>query len=125
VTIISYAKVAHTCLEAAHKLEEEGISAEVIDLRSLKPLDETAILQSARKTGRVIVVHEASRMCGMGAEVAAIVAEKAFAALKAPVVRLTGPNAPAPASYPLEQAFVPQADVEVAAAKRLVGSKVV
>ncbi len=123
VTLISYGKTAHTCGKAAAQLDEAGISAEVIDLRSLKPLDEETILASARKTGRVIVVHEASRMCGVGAEVAAIVAEKEFASLRAPVVRLTGPDAPAPASFPLEQAFVPQADAIAQAALRLVGAE--
>lgn len=119
VTLVSYAKTVRTCLEAADALAAAGISAEVLDLRSLKPLDEKTILQSARKTGRVVVVHEASRMCGVGAEISAIVAEKAFAALKAPVLRLTGPDAPAPSSYALEQAFAPQADAVVAAAKSL------
>jgi pyruvate dehydrogenase E1 component beta subunit len=88
--------------------------------RTLKPLDETAILASVRKTGRVLIVHEASGMCGVGAEIAAIVAEKAFRALKAPVMRLTGPDAPAPSSYALEQAFMPQPDGIVAAVKKLV-----
>jgi acetoin:2,6-dichlorophenolindophenol oxidoreductase subunit beta len=81
----------------------------VLDLRSLKPIDEEAILASVRKTGRLLVVHEASAMCGVGAEVAAIVADKAFDALKAPVRRITGPDAPAPSSWVLEQAYVPQA----------------
>jgi pyruvate/2-oxoglutarate/acetoin dehydrogenase E1 component len=72
------------------------------------------------KAGRVVIVHEASRNCGVGAEVVAIVAEKAFQALKAPIVRLTGPDIPAPSSYALEQAFVPQADQIAAAAKHLV-----
>jgi pyruvate/2-oxoglutarate/acetoin dehydrogenase E1 component len=121
LTIISYAKMVHTCLQAADTLAGGGISAEVIDLRSLKPLDEKAILESARKTGRVLVVHEASRMCGVGAEITAIVAEKAFQALKAPVVRLTGPDTPAPSSSVLEQAFIPQSDAVIAAARKLIG----
>lgn len=121
VTIISYAKVVHTCMQAANTLAQIGISAEVIDLRSLKPLDEKAVIDSARKTGRVLIVHEASRMCGVGAEVAAIVAEQAFDTLKAPVLRLTGPDAPAPSSYVLEQAFMPQPDGVVAAVKKLMG----
>jgi pyruvate/2-oxoglutarate/acetoin dehydrogenase E1 component len=109
VTLVSYGKSVHACMEAATTLEQRGISAEVIDLRSLKPLDEDAILASGRKTGRVVVVHEASAMCGVGAEVAALVSDRAFAALRAPVKRITGPDAPAPSSYALEQAFVPQA----------------
>jgi pyruvate dehydrogenase E1 component beta subunit len=117
VTLISYAKTVHKCLEAAAALQENGVSAEVIDLRSLKPLDESTILASVQKTGRAIVVHEAAGPCGVGAEISAILAEKAFGALKAPVVRLTGPDAPAPSSYPLEAAYVPQAEAIVAAAR--------
>jgi len=120
VTLISYAKMVDTCMQAAAQLAERGIEAEVIDLRSLKPLDEEAILRSVRKTGRVLVVHEASRMCGVGAEISAIVAEHAFTSLKAPVMRIAGPDAPAPSSYPLEQAFMPQSDTVAAAALRLV-----
>jgi len=115
VSLISYAKTVHHCMTAAAKLAESGINAEVIDLRTLKPLDEAAILASVRKTGRAVIVHEAAGPCGVGAEVAALIAEKAFASLKAPVVRLTGPDTPAPASYPLEQAYVPQPDAIVAA----------
>ena len=117
VTIVSYAKMVNNCLQAAEELAGKGISAEVIDLRTLKPLDEAAILASARKTGRVVVVHEASRMCGVGAEVAAIVAEQTFASLKAPVLRVTGPDAPPPSSYMLEQAFMPQPGRIAAAAE--------
>ena len=108
VTLVSYAKTVQTCLDAATALEAQGVSAEVVDLRSLKPLDEETVLGSVRKTGRVVIVHEASGMAGVGAEIAAIVAEKAFGSLKAPIQRITGPDVPAPASFPLEQAFVPQ-----------------
>lgn len=118
VTLISYAKTVATISTAAATLAEQGISAEVIDLRSLKPLDEETVLASVRKTGRAVVVHEAAGPCGVGAEIAALIAEKAFASLKAPVVRLTGPDAPAAASFPLEQAYVPQADAVVAAVKK-------
>jgi len=121
VTLVSYAKMVHTCLAAAETLAGAGISAEVLDLRSLKPFDEAAVLASVRKTGRVVVVHEASRTCGVGAEIAATVAEKAFDALKGRVLRVTGPDAPAPSSYALEQAFIPQPDSIVAAARSLVG----
>src|SRR5512139_2252632 len=107
VTLISYAKMVHTCLTAAETLAGVGISAEVLDLRSLKPFDEAAVLASVRKTGRAVVVHEASRTCGVGAEIAATIAEKAFDALEARVIRITGPDAPPPSSYALEQAFIP------------------
>ncbi len=119
VTLVSYGKTVHHCLQAAAELASRGVAAEVIDLRSLKPLDEAAILASVRKTGRLVVVHEANRLCGIGAEIAALVAEEAFASLKAPIVRLGGPDAPVAASYPLEQAFVPQAAAIAAAAERL------
>jgi pyruvate dehydrogenase E1 component beta subunit len=121
VTLISYAKMVNTCLQAADALAEAGVSAEVIDLRSLKPYDEKAILASAQKTGRVVVVHEASRTCGVGAEIAATIGEQAYGSLKGPVLRVTGPDAPPPSSYALEQAFMPQPDRIVAAAKQLVG----
>jgi len=121
VTLVSYAKMVHTSIAAAETLGAAGISAEVLDLRSLKPFDEAAVLASVRKTGRVVVVHEASRTCGVGAEIAATVADKAFDALKGRVLRVTGPDAPAPSSYALEQAFIPQADRIVEAARSLVG----
>ena len=117
-TLVSYGKTVHHCVAAAAVLAAEGVSVEVIDLRSLKPLDEATVLASVAKTGRAVVVHEAAAACGVGAEVAAIVAEKAFGSLKAPVVRLTGPDAPPPASYPLEQAYVPQAESIAMAVRR-------
>lgn len=118
VTLVSYAKTVQTCIDAAATLAESGISAEVIDLRSLKPLDEETVLASVNKTGRAIVVHEAGGPCGVGAEIAAIVAEKAFRSLQAPVVRITGPDAPAASSFPLEAAFVPTADRIIAAVQQ-------
>lgn len=110
VTLVSYGKTVNACLAAAATLEAEGIDAEVLDLRSLKPLDEAGVLASVTKTGRAVIVHEAAGPCGVGAEIAAIVAEKAFASLKAPVMRLTGPDAPAAASFPLEAAYAPNAE---------------
>jgi len=108
VTLIAYAKSVGACLEAAQILAERGIGAEVVDLRTIKPLDRQTVLESVCKTGRLVVVHEASGTCGVGAEVAALVAQHAFGALRAPILRLTGPDAPAAASFPLEQAFAPQ-----------------
>ena len=119
VTLVSYGKTVGNCLAAAATLATIGIAAEVIDLRSLKPLDEHAILASVRKTGRLVVVHEAARMAGLGAEIAALAAEKAFAALRAPVLRLGGPDAPAAASFPLEQAYAPSAAAIGAAVQSL------
>ena len=119
VTLVSYGKTVHHCQQAAEQLAGQGIAAEVIDLRSLKPLDETTILGSVKKPGRLVVVHEANRLCGVGAEIAALVAEHAFTDLKAPIVRLGGPDAPVAASYPLEQASVPSAEAITDAARRL------
>jgi acetoin:2,6-dichlorophenolindophenol oxidoreductase subunit beta len=120
VTLVSYGKTVGTCLEAAANLSTEGVSAEVLDLRSIKPLDEAAVLRSVRKTGRLVVVHEASGLCGVAAEVAALVAAQAFDAMKAPVRRITGPDAPAPSSWALELAGVPQAGAIQQAARALV-----
>ena len=119
VTLVSYGKTVHHCQQAAEQLAGHGIAAEVIDLRSLKPLDETTILGSVKKTGRLVVAHEANRLCGVGAEIAALVAEHAFTDLKAPIVRLGGPDAPVAASYPLEQASVPSTEAITDAARRL------
>lgn len=120
ITLVSYGKTVNACLQAAEALGRHGIDAEVVDLRTIKPLDEAAVLRSVRKTGRMLAVHEASRTCGVGAELAALVSEHAFDALRAPVMRLTGPDAPAAASHPLEQAYAPQADAIEAASIDLV-----
>jgi acetoin:2,6-dichlorophenolindophenol oxidoreductase subunit beta len=119
VTLVSYGKTVNHCLEAAEQLARSGFSAEVIDLRTLKPIDEGTILRSVHKTGRLIVVHEANRLCGIGAEIAAMVSEKGFDALNAPVIRLTGPDAPTASSWVLEQAAVPQPEAIREAAMRL------
>src|SRR5690606_1611202 len=123
VTLVSYAKTVGACLGAAEALADRGISAEVLDLRTLKPLDEKAILRSVRKTGRLVVVHEANRLCGIGAEVSAIASEQAFDALKAPVRRIAGPDAPAASSWVLEQAAVPTADAVRDAVLAMVGER--
>lgn len=120
LTLVSYGKTVGHCLQAAELLQAQGISAEVLDLRTLKPIDHAAVLASVRRTGRLVVVHEAGPMCGVGAEVAAIAGEHAFDALKAPVLRVTGPDAPAAASWVLEQASVPQPAAIAAAAARTV-----
>ena len=120
VTLVAYAKTVPVCLRAAEQLHAQGVSADVIDLRCLKPLDEAAVLQSVRKTGRLIVVQEASGLCGVAAEIAALAATRAFADLRAPVVRITGPDAPSASSWALEQAAVPQPNAVVGAALDLV-----
>lgn len=120
-TLVAYGKSVEACMAAAETLAEDGIAAEVIDLRTLKPLDMDTVLASLRKTGRLVVVHEASGLCGVGAEVAAQAAERAFSALAAPVRRLTGPDAPAPASWMLEQAYAPAPAAIVRAVREQLG----
>lgn len=123
VTLVSYAKTVGHCLAAAQQLGEAGISAEVIDLRSIKPLDMATVLGSVRKTGRLVVVHEANRFAGIGAEIAAEVAEQCHGRLKAPVRRLGGPDAPSPAAWALEQAGVPSAGSIADTAAALLGGE--
>jgi pyruvate/2-oxoglutarate/acetoin dehydrogenase E1 component len=105
VSVIAYGSSVHLAMDAAAELGED---IEVLDLRTLCPLDTDAILATARKTGKVLVAHEATRSCGVGAEVAALITEEAFEHLDAPVRRLTAPDVPIPFSPPLEQAVLPQ-----------------
>jgi len=105
MSLIAYGSSVHLGLQAA---EELGEDIEVIDLRTLCPLDREAVLASARKTGKVLLAHEATRSCGVGAELAALIAEQAFEDLDAPIRRLTAPDVPIPFSPPLEQAVLPQ-----------------
>jgi len=107
MTVIAYGSAVGLALAAAEELDED---IEVLDLRSLAPLDTEAILASARKTGKVLVAHEAGQTCGVGAEVAALIAAEAFEDLDAPVRRLTAADVPVPFSPPLEQAVLPQPD---------------
>jgi len=105
LTVIAYGSSVHLALDAADELDED---IEVIDLRTLQPLDTEAILASVRKTSKVLVAHEATQSCGVGAEVSALISEHAFEDLDAPVRRLTTPDVPIPFSPPLEQAVLPQ-----------------
>ena len=117
MTVIAYGSAVHLALDAAEQLEED---IEVIDLRSLCPLDTEAILASARKTGKVLVAHEATQSCGVAAEVAALVASEAFEDLDAPVRRLTAADVPIPFSPPLEQAVLPQLEDMKEACRELI-----
>ncbi|MBI1742825.1 alpha-ketoacid dehydrogenase subunit beta, partial [Candidatus Acetothermia bacterium] len=118
VSIFSYGAMIHTCLEAAEKAKTEGIKSEVIDLRTLLPFDKDAIMKSATKTGRIVIVHEAPKTCGFGAEVSALLAEEAIEHLRAPIVRVTGFDTPFP--YTLENVYLPDADRILNAIKRVV-----
>jgi 2-oxoisovalerate dehydrogenase E1 component beta subunit len=110
VTILTYAAMLQVALEAAAAAAKDGIEVEVVDLRTLLPLDEEAILGSAARTGKVMVLHEATRTGGPGGEIAALVAERAFEYLDAPVMRVAPPDTPVPYSPPLEEFFLPNAD---------------
>jgi 2-oxoisovalerate dehydrogenase E1 component beta subunit len=109
LTIVTYGAMVHVALEAAETLASEGASVEVVDLRTLLPLDEETVLASVRKTSKVILLHEDTRTGGIGGEVAAIITEKAFEFLDGPIVRVTAPDTPIPFSPPLEDAFLPNA----------------
>jgi 2-oxoisovalerate dehydrogenase E1 component beta subunit len=119
LSIITYGAMVREALEAAAELERAGHSVEVLDLRTLKPLDRDAILATARKTGKVLIVHEAQLTCGLGAELAALIAQHTFEYLDGPVTRLAAPDVPVPYSPPLEDAFRPGAASILAAAREL------
>ncbi len=108
-TVVTYGAMVHQALEAAETLAANGHDIEVVDLRSLKPLDLDTVLTSVGKTGRVLVAHAANRLAGVGAEIAAVIAEEAFELLDAPVSRLGGLDVPVPFSPPLEDAYRPDA----------------
>jgi pyruvate dehydrogenase E1 component beta subunit len=116
VTLIAYGAMVHVCEQAADTLD---LSCEIVDIRSLRPLDEAAILASVAKTGRVVIVHEAPRTAGFGAELAALIAEKAIFDLQAPVLRVTGYDVPYP-YWTIEDSYMPSVDRVAAAVRTLV-----
>jgi pyruvate dehydrogenase E1 component beta subunit len=120
VTVVTWSRMLGVAFQAAEQLATEGIEVEIVDLRTLAPLDKAAILASVRKTGRLVVLHEATRTGGFAGEVAAVVMEEAFESLKAPLRRVTGPDIPVPASPPLERFYIPDAGQVVTAVKDLV-----
>ncbi len=119
VSVITYAAMVHTALEAAETLAKDGIELEVVDLRTLLPLDREAIAATVKKTNRAIILHEDVRTGGIAGEVAAIINEEAFDWLDAPIVRITAKDTPVPFSPPLEAWFLPNADDVVREARRL------
>lgn len=119
-TVVTYGSAVYTALEAAKVLAGEGISLEVVDIRSIVPLDKALILDSVRKTGRLVVLHDATRFGGFGAEIAATAAEEAFDALKAPVIRVAAPDIPVPVSPPQEKFYKPGPDKVAEAVRSLV-----
>jgi pyruvate dehydrogenase E1 component beta subunit len=121
VTLVAISRMVHVCLEAAQTLEADGISAEVLDLRSLSPLDERAVLESVAKTGRLVVVDEDTPRCSMATDIAALAADQGFDHLDAPIKRVTAPHTPVPFSPPLEKFYLPDAQKVIAAVKELLG----
>lgn len=121
VTVAATSFMVIKAAEAAKVLKnEEGIDVELLDLRTIKPLDENLLLQSVRKTGRLVVADAGWKTCGVGAEVSAVIAEKAIDYLKAPIIRVSLPDAPAPASSVLEKAYYPDAGDIISAIKRTI-----
>ena len=120
LSIITWGAMVYTALEAAEELAKEGVSIEVLDLRSLLPYDETAILDSVAKTNRAIILHEATLTGGAGGEFAALIAEKAFDHLDAPIRRIASIDSPVPYSPPLESFFLPNRDRVIRAVKELI-----
>ncbi len=110
ISIITYGWMVHVALEAAERLAEKGISIEILDLRTLMPLDRESILRTAKKTSKIILLHEDTLTGGLGGELAGIIAEHAFDYLDGPLVRIAAPDTPVPFSEPLEKAFLPSTD---------------
>ncbi|MDO8690654.1 MAG: alpha-ketoacid dehydrogenase subunit beta [Dehalococcoidia bacterium] len=122
LTVIAYGLMLHYSLEAAERLSKEGVEVEVVDPRTLVPLDKQTILESVKKTGKALVVYEANRTGGFGAEIAATIAEEAFDYLDGPVTRLAGPDSPAmPYNAKLEALFLPSVDDIAGAMRKLAG----
>jgi 2-oxoisovalerate dehydrogenase E1 component beta subunit len=119
VSIVTYGAMVHKALEAAEELADNGVDAEVVDLRTIYPMDTETILESVAKTSRALVLYESNKFLGVGAEVSAVIAEEAFESLDAPVMRLAPPSTPVPFSPPLEDAFIPQVEDIVEAVNRL------
>ncbi len=120
VTVAAWAGMVGVALRAAERLAAEGVELEIVDMRTLAPLDKTTLLSSVRKTGRLVVLHEATRTGGFAGEICAVVMEEAFSSLKAPFRRVTGPDIPVPASPPLERFYIPNEEKLIAAVKEIV-----
>src|SRR5207253_8799244 len=110
VSVITWGAMVYTADEAAQQLDSDGVSVEIVDLRTVMPWDKAAVLESVRKTSKVLVLHEDTHTGGFGAEISATIAEDAFEDLDAPVKRVTAPDTPVPFSPPLEKAFIPQVE---------------
>jgi 2-oxoisovalerate dehydrogenase E1 component beta subunit len=119
LSVITWGAMVYTADEAAQQLESDGVSVEILDLRSVMPWDKDAVLESARKTSKVLVLHEDTRSGGFGGEIAATIGEEAFEDLDAPVKRIAAPDTPVPFSPVLEKAYIPQVEDVVAGLRQL------
>ena len=120
VTLISLGKMVNVCQEAANELAKENVSASILDLRTISPLDEETILEFTEETGRMVIVDEAYPRCGVAADVSSIIVEKAFSYLKAPIKKVTPPHSPVPYAPNLEQAFLPSSQKVIDAVKEVI-----
>ena len=118
VTIVTYSAMVDVSLKAAEQLAEEGIEAEVVDIRTLEPLDTETIVNSVKKTRHAVVVHEACQKGGFGAEIIAQVQEHALEALESPILRVAAPNVPVPFAVDLEKSYVPKPEQVIEAVKK-------
>ncbi len=119
ISIFTYGAMVHLAMEAASTLEKEGLELEIVDLRTLRPLDKECILESVKKTNKVILLHEDTRTGGISGEIAAIITEEAFEYLDGPIMRITAPDTPVPYSPPLEEFFLPKTSDIVRVARQL------
>lgn len=122
VTLVTYGRMVHQAMEAAASLGRQGIDCEVLDLRTTSPMDEDSILESVEKTGRLVVIDEANPRCSMATDISALVAQKAFDSLKAPIEMVTAPHTPVPFSDALEDMYIPSA-AKIEAAVRKISEK--
>ena len=121
LTIIAYSRMVDIALATANKLQKEGVSIEVVDLRTLKPLDKETIFNSVKKTGRVVLLQEACKMCGMAAEISASISEEAFEFLKAPIKRVTAIDTPVPFAPVLERFYLPDEQDALKSVREVLG----
>jgi pyruvate dehydrogenase E1 component beta subunit len=122
-TIVTYGQTVHRSVEAANVLAREGVECDVIDLRTLSPIDMDTVIESVENTGRLVCVDEANPRCSIAADVSAVVAQEAFDALKAPIRMVTAPHTPVPFSPALEDLYVPSVDAITGAVRRLMGGE--
>ena len=121
VTVVALGRMVHMALEAAEELAGDGVQCEVVDLRTTTPLDEDTVLESVESTGRLVVVDEATPRCNIATDVSAMVARKAFGALRAPIEMVTAPHTPVPFADSLEDLYIPDAQKVVNAVKAVTG----